>query len=169
MSPVCIAGEAKAENTEKENSNSNEGQPDLDAAIEQKLSAQSLDDFEKVIDLCRRAIRKGLPEGSKDFANNLIIGTLIDRSVMLVDAIFDAPRPTPDWPRMRSFAMRDLNELIKRDPKLGLAHLMIARLQALPGGNPDKAKKSADKAIKFLSPDQNPVELAEAHIVQATY
>ena len=166
MSPVCIAGEAKAENTEKENSNSNEGQPDLDAAIEQKLSAQSLDDFEKVIDLCRRAIRKGLPEGSKDFANNLIIGTLIDRSVMLVDAIFDAPRPTPDWPRMRSFAMRDLNELIKRDPKLGLAHLMIARLQALPGGNPDKAKKSADKAIKFLSPDQNPVELAEAHIVQ---
>jgi tetratricopeptide (TPR) repeat protein len=166
MSPVCIAGEAKAENTEKENSNSNEGQPDLDAAIEQKLSAQSLDDFEKVIDLCRRAIRKGLPEGSKDFANNLIIGTLIERSVMLVDAIFDAPRPTPDWPRMRSFAMRDLNELIKRDPKLGLAHLMIARLQALPGGNPDKAKKSADKAIKFLSPDQNPVELAEAHIVQ---
>ena len=166
MSPVCIAGEAKAENTEKENSNSNEGQPDLDAAIEQKLSAQSLDDFEKVIDLCRRAIRKGLPEGSKDFANNLIIGTLIDRSVMLVDAIFDAPRPTPDWPRMRSFAMRDLNELIKRDPKLGLAHLMIARLQALPGGNPDKAKKSADKAIKFLSPDQNPVELAEAHVVQ---
>ena len=166
MSPVCIAGEAKAENTEKENSNSNEGQPDLDAAIEQKLSAQSLDDFEKVIDLCRRAIRKGLPEGSKDFANNLIVGTLIDRSVMLVDAIFDAPRPTPDWPRMRSFAMRDLNELIKRDPKLGLAHLMIARLQALPGGNPDKAKKSADKAIKFLSPDQNPVELAEAHVVQ---
>ena len=77
MSPVCIAGEAKAENTEKENSNSNEGQPDLDAAIEQKLSAQSLDDFEKVIDLCRRAIRKGLPEGSKDFANNLIICTLI--------------------------------------------------------------------------------------------
>ena len=43
---------------------------------------------------------------------------------------------------------------------------MIARLQALPGGNSDKAKKSADIAIKFLSPDQNPVELAEAHIVQ---
>ena len=44
--------------------------------------------FERVIDLCRRAIRKGLPKGSKEFANNLIVGTLIDRSVMLVDAIF---------------------------------------------------------------------------------
>ena len=166
MASVCVAVEIKAESTEKENSDGTEGQSDLDAAIEQKLSAQSLDDFERVIDLCRRAIRKGLPKGSKDFANNLIVGTLIDRSVMLVDAIFDAPRPTPDWPRMRSFAMRDLNELVKRDPKLGLAHLMIARLQALPGGNPDAAKESAEKAINFLSADQNPVELAEAHIVQ---
>ena len=95
MSPVCIGAETEAENTEKKDPTSNEGQPDLDAAIEQKLSAQSLDDYERVIDLCRRAIRKGLPEGSKDFANNLIVGTLIDRSAMLVDAIFDAPRPTP--------------------------------------------------------------------------
>lgn len=166
ISPVCIAAETETESTKTKKPNTDEGQPDLDAAIEQKLSAQSLDDFERVIDLCRRAIRKGLPEGSKDFANNLIVGTLIDRSAMLVDAIFDAPRPTPDWPRMRSFAMRDLNELVKRDPKLGIAHLMIARLQALPGGNPDEATKSANKAIKFLSPEQNPVELAEAHIVQ---
>ena len=142
------------------------GQQDLDAAIEQKLLAKSLDDFERVIDLCRRAIRKGLPEDSKDFANNLIVGTLIDRSVMLVDAIFDAPRPSPDWPRMRSFAMRDLGELIKRDPQLGIAHLMVARLQALPGGDPESAKEAADKAIKFLSPDQNKIELAEAHIVE---
>ena len=166
MLRLCIAGEFEAVDTDNKAPNANEGQADLDAAIEQKLSAQSLDDFERVIDLCRRAIRKGLPEDSKDFANNLIVGTLIDRSAMLVDAIFDAPRPTPDWPRMRSFAMRDLSELVKRDPKLGIAHLMIARLQALPGGNPDEAKKSADKAIQFLSPDQSPIELAEAHIVQ---
>jgi tetratricopeptide (TPR) repeat protein len=163
-SPRCFA--ADTENKDLQISEESAGQQDLDAAIEQKLSAQSLDDFERVIDLCRRAIRKGLPEDSKDFANNLIVGTLIDRSVMLVDAIFDAPRPSPDWPRMRSFAMRDLRELVKRDPKLGIAHLMIARLQALPGGNPESAKEAADKAIKFLSPDQNKIELAEAHIVQ---
>ena len=162
--PCCFA--ADTENKELQSSAESAGQQDLDAAIEQKLSAQSLDDFERVIDLCRRAIRKGLPEDSKDFANNLIVGTLIDRSVMLVDAIFDAPRPSPDWPRMRSFAMRDLRELVKRDPKLGIAHLMIARLQALPGGDPKSAKQAADKAIKFLSPDQNKIELAEAHIVQ---
>ena len=64
MSPVCIGAETEAENTEKKDPSSNEGQPDLDAAIEQKLSAQSLNDFERVIDLCRRAIRKGLPEGT---------------------------------------------------------------------------------------------------------
>ena len=101
--PCCFA--ADTENKELQSSAESAGQQDLDAAIEQKLSAQSLDDFERVIDLSRRAIRKGLPEDSKDFANNLIVGTLIDRSVMLVDAIFDAPRPSPDWPRMPIFAL----------------------------------------------------------------
>ena len=80
MLRLCIAGEFEAVDTDNKTLNANEGQADLDAAIEQKLSAQSLDDFERVIDLCRRAIRKGLPEDSKDFANNLIVGTLIDRS-----------------------------------------------------------------------------------------
>ena len=79
-SPRCFA--ADTENKDLQVSEESAGQQDLDAAIEQKLSAQSLDDFERVIDLCRRAIRKGLPEDSRDCANNRIVGTLIDRAVM---------------------------------------------------------------------------------------
>ncbi|MFM8892936.1 MAG: hypothetical protein ACKOTB_15215, partial [Planctomycetia bacterium] len=33
------------------------GQADLDAAVDAKLSAQSIDDFANVLDLCRRAIK----------------------------------------------------------------------------------------------------------------
>ncbi|MCX7431636.1 MAG: hypothetical protein NTY17_11645, partial [Planctomycetia bacterium] len=36
------------------------GQDDLDAAVDAKLSAQSIDDFANVLDLCKRAIKKGL-------------------------------------------------------------------------------------------------------------
>jgi tetratricopeptide (TPR) repeat protein len=130
------------------------GQADLDAAIEAKLSANSLDDYDNVIDLCRRAIDKGLAPESKDFADALYTGTLMDRAGMVVDAIFNAAVPDPQWPRMRSFAMRDLNEAVRRDPKLGEAHLMIARLEALPGGNRERARKEAEKAIEVLGDDK---------------
>lgn len=143
------------------------GQDDLDSALEKKLSARSLDDFEQVLDLCRRATRKGLSEDSQTFADSLFIGTLIDRAGMLVDAIFKPTPPNPEWPRMRTFAMRDLNEAIKRDPSIGPAHLMIARLQSLPGGNPQQAVDAADKAIEILSPDRgNRLQLAEAYVVR---
>ena len=143
------------------------GQADLDAALEKKLSARSLDDFEQVLDLCRRATRKGLTADAQTFADSLFVGTLIDRAGMLVDAIFNAEPPNPEWPRMRTFAMRDLNEAIKRDPSLGPAHLMIARLQALPGGSPDQAVAAANKAIELLTPDRaNRLQLAEAHVVR---
>ena len=68
------------------------GQADLDAAIEAKLVANSLDDYATVIDLCRRAIDKGLAPESKDFADALYTGTLMDRAGMVVDAIDDLGR-----------------------------------------------------------------------------
>ena len=131
------------------------GQKDLDQAIDAKLSADNLDDFETVLDLCKRALDKGLSDESKSFAENLYTGTLIDRAGMVVDAIFTSKdQPDPQWPRMRSFAMRDLNEAVKRDPKLGEAWLMIARLEALPGGNRERAGESAEKAIELLTEDK---------------
>ena len=139
------------------------GQSDLDAAMEAKLAADSLDDFAKVIDLCRRAIDKGLTKNSQEFADALYTGTLMDRAGMIVDAIFTADVPDPQWPRMRSFAMRDLNEVVRRDPRLGEAHLLIARLEALPGGNHDRAKKEAEKAFQLLQ--DNKLSACRAQLV----
>ncbi|NDH93916.1 MAG: hypothetical protein EBZ13_05140, partial [Planctomycetia bacterium] len=161
VEPAVAEAEASESTTEPA------GQADLDAAIEQKLSARSLEDFERVVDLCRRALRKGLAKESQAFADSLLVGTLIDRAGMLVDAIFDGPKPNPEWPRMRTFAMRDLSEAVRRSPDLGTAHLMIARLQALPGGNQKAAVLAANKAIELLTPGQaERLQLAEAHLVR---
>lgn len=140
------------------------GQMDLDAALEAKLTARSLDDMENVLDLCRRAAAKGLSPESKRFADDLYTGTLIDRAGMLVDAILGPPSPEPQWPRMRSFAVRDLNEALQRNPELGTAHLMMARLQALPGGNRDRAVQAADQALRLIQDD--PLQRAQAHLVR---
>lgn len=130
------------------------GQADLNDAIDAKLAVDELDDFARVLDLCERAIDKGLDEESRRFAEDLYTGTLIDRAGMLTEALFNSPGPNAQWARIRAFAMRDLEQVVKRDPKLGGAHLMIARLQALPDGNRDRAAAAAAKALALLGDDK---------------
>jgi tetratricopeptide (TPR) repeat protein len=141
------------------------GQEDLNAAIDAKLAIEQLDDFGRVLILCRQAIDKGLDEESRKFAEDLYTGTLIDRAGMLVEAIFESPRPDPQWPRIRAFAMRDLEEVVARDPKLGGVHLMIARLQTLPGGDRQRAAAAAAKALGLLGDDN--LKRARATLVLA--
>lgn len=139
------------------------GQADLDAAVDAKLSAQSIDDFANVLDLCRRAIKKGLDEEQRQFAEDLYTDTLMYRAGRIVQAIYGGDNPDPQWPRLRSFAMRDLNEVVERDAKLGDAQLMIAQLESLPGGNRTRAREAAGKAIELLADDK--LQTAQAHLV----
>ena len=139
------------------------GQDDLDAAVDAKLSAQSIDDYANVLDLCKRAIQKGLAPEQQQFAEDLYTDTLMYRASRIVGAIYETETPDPQWPRLRSFAMRDLNEVVDRDPKLGDAHLMIAQLESLPGGNRERANTAAEKAIELLPDDK--LQTAQAHVV----
>lgn len=141
------------------------GQPDLDAAIEAKLAARSLDDYGRVLELCKKALDKGLDEQGKKFADDLYTGTLVDRAGMLVEVIHEAAGRDPQWPRMRAFAMRDLEEIVGRAPNLGQARLMIARLQALPQGDRERAAAEARKALELLDEDRR--QKAQAHVVLA--
>jgi tetratricopeptide (TPR) repeat protein len=149
-----VAQKPAADSTEAAADGDPPGQADLNAAIDAKLAVDELEDFERVLDLCRKALDKGLDDESRKFAEDLYTGTLIDRAGMLTEALFGAPRPDAQWPRIRAFAMRDLEEVISRDPKLGGAHLMIARLQALPDGNRDRAAEAAAKALALLGDDK---------------
>ena len=142
-----------------------DGQELLNDAINAKLEIDEIDDFGRVLDLCKKAIERGLDEGSMKFANDLYTGTLIDRAAMLTGAIVDADQPDPNWRRIRAFAMRDLNEVVARDPSYGSVHLMMARLEALPGGNRERAKAAATKALELLGDDQLP--RAQANLVLA--
>jgi len=155
---VCPALAAPAEESP--------GQADLDAAIETKLSADQLEDYATVIDLCRRALQKGLAADSRAFAEELYVGTLVDRAAMIVDALFEGRQPNDQWQRMRAFALRDLGEVLEKVPENGQALLMVARLESLPGGNRDRAAGAAAKAVDLLGDDK--LQLARAHMVLGT-
>jgi tetratricopeptide (TPR) repeat protein len=164
---VCVAAEPAATVTEPATNPAAEsespGQDDLDAAVDAKLSAQTIDDFANVLDLCKRAIKKGLAPDQQQFAEDLYTDTLMYRAGRIVQAIYEVETPDPQWPRLRSFAMRDLNEVVDRDPKLGDAQLMIAQLESLPGGNRERARAAAEKAIELLPEDK--LQSAQAHVV----
>jgi len=134
----------------------NDGQADLDKAAEKKLSAKSLDDLGEVLKLCDSALKQGLSPANKQFADALYTSTLSERATIYTEAIFQGATSgqlDPRWPRIRDMALADLEKVVARDPKVGDAYLKIAKLQALPRGDRDKALKAAEKAVELLKDD----------------
>ena len=140
------------------------GQGDLDDAIDRKLSANDYDDLGKVIELCQKAKRKGLSEDQRKFADDLEADTLVTRAGLLVEEIFEGSQPGAQKMRMRSAALRDLNAAIAINSEIGSAQLMLARLEALPTGNRDRARAAANKALELIGEDR--LEQAKAHVVR---
>jgi len=139
------------------------GQKDLDAAIDAKLSADDIDDYANVLDLCKRAIAKGLSDDQKRFAEDLYTDTLMYRAGRIVQVVYNVDKPDRQWARLRSFALRDLNEVVDRNPELGEAQLMIAQLESLPGGDRERSREAATKALGLLRDDR--LQAAQAHAV----
>jgi len=140
------------------------GQGDLDDAIDRKLSANDYDDLGKVIELCQKAKRKGLSDDQKKFADDLEADTLVTRAGLLVEEIFEGSQPGAQKMRMRSAALRDLNAAIAINSEIGSAQLMLARLEALPTGNRERARTAANKALELIGEDR--LEQARAHVVR---
>lgn len=144
----------------------NEGQADLDKAADLQLKVESMTDLEKVIDLAESAISKGLDDDNKKFATQLLSSTLYERAVRLSSAIFDVNKifvrkqPHERWPLVRDLAVKDLEKLVKLDEKQPAAHILLARLYALPGGDPKKALAAAEKAVETVTDDENQKALA---------
>jgi tetratricopeptide (TPR) repeat protein len=136
------------------------GQADLDAATEKKIEAKTLGDLGDVVNLCEKAIKKGLSDDGKAFANQLLSSTLLQRGDMLTRPIFEQSPPSRQWPQLRMLALQDLEKAIAIDDSLGEAHLLIAKLQLLPDGDEEKAKTSVAKAVEAFA--EKPREKSDA-------
>lgn len=151
----CLAPQAWAEGP---------GQEDLDEATLKKLTAKNMADLESAIELCESALEKGLDDENKTYAHGLLTATLYEHASRLGRLIFDQRPIDPRWPAARRLAMKDLNRVIEIDPKMGSAQLLIAKLQALPGGDRKTAKQAANQAIELLAAE--PEQLSKALVVR---
>lgn len=141
------------------------GQADLDKAMELQVGAKSLADLEKVTRLCESALKKGLDEANKEFATKLLIATSYQHAKRLCGPIFDQSPPDRRWPVLRQFAMRDLEKVIKLNPKFGDAHMLISRLSVLPGGDRERAIQAANAAVNAFGEDA--IQMAAALVLRA--
>ena len=131
----------------------NEGQADLDKATELKLTGEKMADLQEVIRLCESALKKGLDKDNTDFAKQMLSATLYQRADVYCRSIFEQRPPSKKWPQLRGLAMADLEKSLGYDDTQGAAHLLVARLSILPGGDNEKAAKAVDKAIALLTDD----------------
>ena len=146
----------------------NEGLEKLDEAMQLKVTAEGVPDLNKAIDLLDTALEEGLDVDNTDFAEQLLVASLIQRAQALASAILDKPLPNPRqdprWVQIRQFALSDLQRSIALDNSQWDAHLLLGRLQVLPLGDPNAARRALTLVVRSDGvPDR---ELAQAHALR---
>lgn len=131
----------------------NPGSDQLNRAIELKLDAEDLQDLNEVVDLLDEALEKGLDAENADFAEEMLVATLLQRAasysqVVLGQPITD-PRRDPRWLTIRQYALTDLQRVVALNDKQSQAWLLIGRLQSLPMGSPSEARRALTQVIRL--------------------
>lgn len=144
-----------------------EGQADLDKAIELQVTARTLGDLEKVAKFCESALKKGLDEANQTFAKQVLSSTLYKHAEQLCGPVLDRTPPDPRWPLLRQLALKDLDKAVELNPTLGEAHLLLARLHALPGGDAQRGAQAAGTAVNLF--EDNKKQKAAALVLRGSF
>ncbi|MCC6493712.1 MAG: tetratricopeptide repeat protein [Pirellulales bacterium] len=150
----------------------NEGQEDLDKALQLKVAAENLHDLNEAIRLLESAIEKGLDVENSDFAESMLVESLVERAGQLAAVVQSVPLQKladPQLQRVRGLAETDLRRVIEYDIAPPQSKLLLAQLESLPGGDPAEAIKLINDMFDDEGVDQLPDKMrAEAHILRAT-
>lgn len=135
----------------------NEGQPDLDRAVDVRVNASSLEDLNQIAELCKSAIEKGLDDDNRQFAEQVMTGALLQRATLLAEAFQQSDLSQRSGQQRAAAllhqALKDAEQVLQFDNEQPQAHLIIARLENIPGGNRERAKKAVDEAIRLTADD----------------
>ncbi len=143
-----------------------DGNADLDEAIELKISATKLRDLDKVAKLCESAIEKGLDEEGEEQARQLWASALYSYAEQAAQRIFDPVNRDRRWRILRQEALKRLKKVIELRPDMADAYILQARLNALPGGDMEAAREAIEKAIETVGNDNR--KLSQALFIRAT-
>lgn len=137
----------------------------LDDAMRIKVTSNGLRDLNRVIELLETAIDTGLDAEDNDFAEQMLSDSLMERATNLMQVINARTIGDPRVQKIRKLITSDLGAVISYDEPPATAYSMLAKLQALPGGDPREARRAISKYLKFeeLTDEQR----AEALVLRA--
>ena len=140
-----------------------DGQGDLDEAMIKRIDAQSAADLKEVATLLESAIAKGLDDENLSFAKKMMGAVSLQKAQAIAAQIKQGG--IRNFRQLRREAIEALENAVKSDPTLAEAHMLIAQLNVLPGGDPARARKAASSAIEQLGDDD--VKRSEALVLRA--
>lgn len=138
----------------------------LDKAMQTKVTAQKMSDLDLVVSQCREALELGLSPANEAFARELITATLYEKANRLVATSLEGDLE-PNFGQRRAAAKKALLDAVEFDPSHGESHLLLARLEALPGGDTEAGRTAVDRAIELLA--SNPARQSAAYLARADY
>jgi tetratricopeptide (TPR) repeat protein len=149
-----------------------EGQEELDEALRVKVTAENLRDLNKVVELLETAIDEGLDVENSDFAEQMLVETLMERASQLATVVQSVPAERlidPQLQRVRGLAVSDLKRVIEYDEPPIQARVLLAQLLALQADEREDALEHLNEAFD----DDRMAELppgmqAEAFTLRAT-
>lgn len=142
---------------------SDDGQADLDEAMIRRIDAETPKQLQAVITLLESALAKGLSEESQAFAKKMVGSIRLERAQGIIAELTQGGGVRAR--QLRSEALQSLRSAIESDPGLVEAHLLIARLNLLPEGDLEEARRSAGRAVELLAND--PKAQSNAYLVRA--
>lgn len=148
----------------------NEGKDDLNKATAMQLDVGNDGrKLSEVINLLNSAIEKGLDEGNREFAEEMLVGSLLQRGEAIGNALLGSPLPNPQqdprWLQVRQIALADLDKVVELAPERFEAQVLIGRLNQLPGGDKEAALAAFTTVIDAEKADAK--QKAEAYAYRA--
>lgn len=144
------------------------GQSDLDEAIRLRVTAQSMGDLERIIELGESSIQKGLDEETAILARQMVAASLLQHATRLSQDLLQSRNSGEAVQHLHRFALKDLEKAATYDDELGEVYLLMAKLKAMDRNSIPQAIEAAEKAIqRFPHPDQK-LELASALVLRGT-
>lgn len=146
----------------------NAGQSDLDEAIRLRVTAQSMGDLERIIELSESSLQKGLDKETEILARQMVAASLLQHATRLSQDLLQSRNAVDAAAHLHRFALKDLEKAATYDDELGEVYLLMAKLKAMDRNTIPQAIEAAEKAIqRFPQPDQK-LELASALVLRAT-
>jgi len=140
-----------------------EGQADLDEAMIRRIDAENPKQLQGVITLLESALAKGLSDESVAFAKKMIGSIQLERAQAVVAQLMQGGGVRAR--QLRTEALQILKSAVENDPELVEGLLLISRLNLLPEGDLEEARRTATRAIELLEDD--PQSQAGAYLVRA--